>query len=66
MKPMDKLAAAIWEADRRCFVKSMTTHIDPRLWQGVYHAETPAGTAYVKFTLRTDGSIVASFKRLRA
>jgi motility quorum-sensing regulator/GCU-specific mRNA interferase toxin len=48
----------------RCFVKSMTTHIDHRLWQDVYHAETPAGTAYVKFTLRTDGSIVISFKRL--
>lgn len=35
MKPMDKLAAAIREADRRRFVKSMTTHIDHRLWQGV-------------------------------
>lgn len=48
----------------RCFVKSVTTLIDHRLWQDVYHAETPAGPAYVKFTLRTDGSIVISFKRL--
>ena len=48
----------------RCFVKSMTTQIDHRLWQDVYHADTPAGPAYVKFTLRSDGSIVISFKRL--
>lgn len=48
----------------RCFFKSMTTHANHRLWQDVYHAETPAGPAYVKFTLRIDGSIVISFKRL--
>ncbi len=48
----------------RSFVKSMTTLIDHRLWQDVCHAETPAGMAYVKFTLRDDGTIVVSFKRL--
>lgn len=47
-----------------CFIKSMTTHSDHRLWQDVYHADTPAGPAYVKVTLRSDGSIVISFKRL--
>ncbi len=42
----------------------MTTHADHRVWQDVYHAETPGGLAYTKFTLRNDGSIVISFKEL--
>ncbi len=41
----------------------MTTLMDHKLWQDVYHAPTPVGIAYVKFTLR-DGSVVISFKRL--
>nr|WP_231940837.1 type II toxin-antitoxin system MqsR family toxin [Acidihalobacter aeolianus] len=36
---------------------------DHRQWQDVYHVPTAAGMAYVKFTLRTDGAIVISFKR---
>lgn len=48
--------------DRRAFVKSMTTYVDHRIWQDVYHAPTPAGVAYVKFTLRA-GAVVISFKR---
>lgn len=49
---------------RKDFYKSMTTLADHRLWQDVYHAPTPCGMAYVKFTLREDGAIVISFKRL--
>ena len=50
--------------DRTRFYKSMTTEADHRIWQDVYHVPTPSGLAYVKFTLRDDGAIVISFKRL--
>lgn len=61
---MESMLKVVAGMPGRCFVKSMTTQIDHRLWQDVYHADTPAGPAYVKFTLRSDGSIVISFKRL--
>lgn len=45
------------------FYKSMTTHASSQVWQDVYHPETPTGKiAYVKVTLREDGSIVIQFK----
>lgn len=44
--------------------KSMTTHTDHRVWQDVYHAETPTGWAYIKLTLRDDGALVIQFKEL--
>jgi motility quorum-sensing regulator/GCU-specific mRNA interferase toxin len=47
---------------RSDFYKSMTTHASSKIWQDVYHPETPAGIAYVKITLRQDGSIVIQFK----
>ncbi|MDR1229703.1 MAG: type II toxin-antitoxin system MqsR family toxin [Azoarcus sp.] len=44
------------------FYKSMTTHMDHRIWQDVYCAPCPNGrTAYIKFTLRA-GTIVIQFK----
>lgn len=48
----------------RCLYKSMTTHSDNRVWQDVYHAETPNGRAYIKLTLRHDGALVIQFKEL--
>jgi motility quorum-sensing regulator/GCU-specific mRNA interferase toxin len=48
----------------RCLYKSMTTYGDSSVWQDVYHAETPAGKAYVKLTLRPDGAPVIQFKDL--
>ena len=46
-----------------CFYKSMTTHAMSKIWQDVYHPPTPIGkTAYVKATLRDEGSIVIQFK----
>lgn len=48
----------------RCLYKSMTTHRDSRVWQDVYHADTPVGKAYVKLTLRADGAPVIQFKEL--
>lgn len=58
-----EMLAAVAALERRAFYKAMTTHADHRLWQDVYHAATPAGPAYVKFTLR-EGAVVISFKRL--
>jgi motility quorum-sensing regulator/GCU-specific mRNA interferase toxin len=47
---------------RADFIKSMTTHESSKVWQDVYYPKTPAGVAYVKATLRQDGSIVIQFK----
>ena len=48
---------------RRDFFKSMTTHMSSQVWQDVYHPVTPNGKmAYVKVTLRQDGSVVIQFK----
>lgn len=57
--------AVLLALERVHFFKSMTTYADPRAWQDVYHVPTPCGTAYVKFTLRKDGSVVISFKEHR-
>lgn len=48
------------------FYKAMTTHANHHEWQDVYHADTPSGRAYLKFTLRDGGAIVISFKRLES
>lgn len=45
--------------------KSMTTYADSTVWQDVYRADTPAGKAYVKLTLRADGAPVIQFKELQ-
>ncbi len=48
---------------RANFYKSMTTHASSQVWQDVYHCVIPNGkAAYVKVTLRADGSIVIQFK----
>ena len=47
---------------RTDFYKNMTALASSRLWQDVYHAETHVGVAYIKITLRPDGSIVIQFK----
>jgi motility quorum-sensing regulator/GCU-specific mRNA interferase toxin len=48
---------------RVAFYKSMTTHAASQVWQDVYHCAMPSGkVAYVKVTLRVDGSIVIQFK----
>ena len=45
------------------FYKSMTTHADHRIWQDVYHADLNSGLqAYIKLTLRENGSVVIQFK----
>ena len=61
---LDIALNVIAELGTSCFYKSMTTHADHRIWQDVYHAPTQAGMAYIKVTLREDGAVVISFKRL--
>jgi motility quorum-sensing regulator/GCU-specific mRNA interferase toxin len=43
------------------FYKSMTTHIDHRIWQDVYRPATSVGEVYLKLTV-DDEVIVVSFK----
>jgi motility quorum-sensing regulator/GCU-specific mRNA interferase toxin len=58
------MLAVIANLGRNDFRKSMTTYANNRVWQDVYNAATPCADAYIKFTLRADGAIVISFKRL--
>lgn len=63
----DEMLAAIAGLTRNSFHKSMTTERDHRVWQDVYHADTPLGLAYVKFTLLLEDAaqkVVISFKEL--
>lgn len=59
-----EMIAVVLSVDNSMFYKSMTTYADHRVWQDVYHIPTKVGLAYVKFTLRTEGAIVISFKSL--
>ena len=45
------------------FYKSMTTHLDHRVWQDVYRPATPAGEVYLKLTV-IDDILIVSFKEL--
>lgn len=57
-----EMLAVIATLTRRDFYKSMTTHVDHRVWQDVYHATTPVGkVAYIKIT-RRDAAPVIQFK----
>ena len=45
------------------FYKSMTTHVDHRIWQDDYRTDPNSGLqAYIKLTLRENGSVVIQFK----
>ena len=57
-----EMLAVISSLSRRNFYKSMTTYADHRVWQDVYHADTPVNKqAYIKITLR-DLAPVIQFK----
>jgi motility quorum-sensing regulator/GCU-specific mRNA interferase toxin len=54
---------AICSMTHQNFYKSMTTHESSQIWQDVYHLPLARQkVAYVKVTLRTDGSVVVQFK----
>lgn len=45
------------------FYKSMTTYADHTIWQDVYHTSLKSGLmAYIKVTLRENGTVVIQFK----
>jgi motility quorum-sensing regulator / GCU-specific mRNA interferase toxin len=45
------------------FYKSMTTHLDNKVWQDVYRPATKAGKVYLKLTV-IDDVLIVSFKEL--
>lgn len=48
----------------RQLYKSMTTNVDSKVWQDVYHVQTATGKAYIKVTMREQGPPVIQFKEL--
>jgi motility quorum-sensing regulator/GCU-specific mRNA interferase toxin len=56
----DGIVAVIQTMQRSQFYKSMTSHVDHKVWQDVYHVPSDVGILYVKFT----GSIVTKFMLL--
>lgn len=52
------IVASLQPAD---LYKSMTTYKDHRVWQDVYHPDTPYGAIYLKLTV-VDDLLVVSFK----
>jgi motility quorum-sensing regulator / GCU-specific mRNA interferase toxin len=58
----DDMLTVIASLSRHDFYKSMTTYADHKMWQDVYHADTPVGReAYIKITMR-DAAPVIQFK----
>lgn len=54
-----EMLAVIASLTRREFYKSMTTHLDHRIWQDVYHATTPfKKVAYIKVTMRAAAPVI--------
>jgi motility quorum-sensing regulator/GCU-specific mRNA interferase toxin len=61
---LDEMCAVILALTPKDFYKSMTTVVDHRVWQDVYHAKTVSGNeVYLKLTVVEDVLIV-SFKEL--
>jgi motility quorum-sensing regulator/GCU-specific mRNA interferase toxin len=58
----EQMVTVVYALSGKQFFKSMTTFADHTVWQDVYHALTPTGTAYIKVTLRL-GALVIQFKR---
>jgi motility quorum-sensing regulator/GCU-specific mRNA interferase toxin len=57
------MVAVIASLTMKDFYKSMTTHVDHRIWQDVYRPQTSAGAIYVKLTV-IDEVLIVSFKEL--
>jgi motility quorum-sensing regulator/GCU-specific mRNA interferase toxin len=53
---------AIQQLKRRDFVKSMTTHVDHRIWQDMYNTEFNGYLLYIKFQVDEAGHFIISFK----
>jgi len=59
----DEMIAVVMALTTADFYKSMTTHMDHRVWQDVYRPTTPAGEVYLKLTI-IDDVLIVSFKEL--
>ena len=59
----DDMLAVVLALTAADFHKSMTTHADHRVWQGVYRPTTPVGEVYLKLTV-VDDVLIVSFKEL--
>jgi motility quorum-sensing regulator / GCU-specific mRNA interferase toxin len=58
-----EMLTVIETLSRSDFYKSMTTYESHKVWQDVYHADTPVErTAYIKITLFEDRAPVIQFK----
>jgi motility quorum-sensing regulator/GCU-specific mRNA interferase toxin len=57
------LVAVVLALTPRDFYKSMTTHVDYRVWQDVYRPTTSVGEVYLKLTV-IDDVLIVSFKEL--
>jgi len=47
---------------RQQFYKSMTSLMDVKIWQDVYHVPYSGYILYVKFTVDGEGKLLISFK----
>ena len=55
----EEMLQVVASLTRRNFYKSMTTYADHRVWQDVYHADTPVEKqAYIKITLRWHAPVI--------
>lgn len=59
----DGMLAVVMALSPADFHKSMTTHVDHRVWQDVYRPVTPVGEIYLKLTV-IDDVLIVSFKEL--
>jgi motility quorum-sensing regulator/GCU-specific mRNA interferase toxin len=59
----EQAVAVVLGLKQKDLYKSMTTNADHKIWQDVYHAALKSGpVAYIKVTLRENGSVVIQFK----
>jgi motility quorum-sensing regulator/GCU-specific mRNA interferase toxin len=59
----DGICEILKELTTSDFYKSMTTHIDHKIWQDVYRPSTAQGDVYLKLTV-IDDVLIVSFKEL--
>ena len=59
----EEIIGAVAALTPKDFYKSMTTHVDHRIWQDVYRPKTAAGEVYMKLTV-VDDVLIVSFKEL--
>ncbi len=59
----DEIVGVVMALTAKSFCKSMTTHVDHRVWQDVYRPTTRAGEVYLKLTV-IDDVLIVSFKEL--